>query len=174
ADMLDPRFEYVPDLPKSNAGPAHDQLLQNRYAVLWDIIIDGRLQQRGWLPPTTREKHLVNFKRAFQGSEEGLAQRFADFFDHNSHTHSELVAFAQHPGNWLRPDTETTSASGRCALCHFPTVELLAPRELRAEVKHEIQIHFPAWREAEPVCRQCADLYEARLTLAAAHLPASL
>jgi hypothetical protein len=190
-DMLDPHFEYVPDLPKSNAGPAHDQLLQNRYAVLWDIIIDGRLHQRGWLSPAAREKHFADFKRAFQGeaenvaqtsclragmpalpsaaievlsdAEAALAQKFADFFDHNSHTHGELLAFAQHPEKWLQPDRAMSSSPARCGLCHFPTSLLLAPHELRVEVKREIQIHFPAWQEAEPVCRQCVDLYEARL-----------
>lgn len=163
ADMLDPHFEYVPDLPKSNAGPAHDQLLQSRYALLWDIIIDGRLKQRGWLPSNAREKHLAKFKRAFQGAEEKLTLIFSGFFDQNSHTHGELVAFAHHPETWLQPEAETNSSAGRCALCHFPTAELLAPRNLRAEVRREIQTQFPSWHEAELVCRQCADLYEARL-----------
>ncbi len=165
-DMLDPHFAYAPDLPKSNAGPAHDQLLQNRYAVLWDIIIDGRLHQRGWLPLSVREKHFANFRRAFQGEEKSLAQKFSDFFDRNSHTHHELLAFAQHPEQWLQPDRAMSSSPSRCGLCHFPTVELLAPLELRAEVRREIQTHFPDWRAAAPICRQCADLYESRVNIA--------
>ncbi|MGH7599202.1 MAG: hypothetical protein ACREOI_22830, partial [bacterium] len=72
-DMLDPHFGYEPNFPTSEAGPAYDHLLQSRYSVLWDIIIDGRLVQRGWLPPASREKHFNNFKRAFQGAEEKLA-----------------------------------------------------------------------------------------------------
>lgn len=163
-DMLDPHFTYVPDLPKSNAGPAHDQLLQNRYAVLWDIIIDGRLHQRGWLPSSAREKHFANFKRAFLGEEEKLAHSFANFFDHNSHTHYELLAFAQHSERWLQANAvSTASSSSRCALCHFPTFHLLSAEELREEVKREIQTFFPAWHESQPICRQCVDLYEARL-----------
>ncbi len=162
-DMLDPRFEYVPDLPKSNAGPAHDQLLQSRYTVLWDITIDGRLHQRGWLPPSSREKHFTHFKRAFPGEAEKLAQSFADFFDHNSHTHRELLAFAQQPERWLQPHAVSPSTSSRCALCHFPTFQLLSAEELREEITREIQTYFPAWHKSQPICRQCVDLYEARL-----------
>lgn len=162
-DMLDPHFEYAPQLPRSDAGPAHDHLLQNRYAVLWDVTIDGRLHQRGWLPSAARAKRFADFKRVFQGSEEGLARCFAGFFEHNSHTHRELVAFAQHPEKWLQPSAATSSAPSRCALCRFPTFQLLAAEKLRMEVRREIQKQSPAWHETEPICRQCADLYEARL-----------
>jgi len=95
-DMLDPHFGYEPDFPKTDAGPAYDHFLQGRYSVLWDIIIDGRLAQHGWLPSAAREKHFANFKRTFQGEEEKLSRTFAHFFDQNSHTHGELVEFARH------------------------------------------------------------------------------
>lgn len=163
ADMLDPRFEYAPNFPKSDAGPAHDHLLQNRYAVLWDVIIDGRLHQRGWAAPVAREKHFENFKRVFSGPEEKITKVFEHFFERNSHTHHELIAFAQRPEKWLQSGAAVSSARSRCALCSFPTVQLLAAEELRAEVRREIQAQFPAWHEAAPICRQCADLYEARL-----------
>lgn len=163
ADMLDPHFEYAPDLPKSNAGPAHDQLLQSRYTVLWDITIDGRLYLRGWLPATMREKHFAKFQRVFPGSEEKLAESFAHFFDRNSHTHPELLAFAQNPEQQSAAESIEAACKSRCAVCRFPVYQLLDPQELQAAVIAEIQKHHPDWNHTKFICTQCADLYEARV-----------
>jgi hypothetical protein len=130
--------------------------------VLWDIIIDGRLHQSGWLPASVREKHFANFKRTFQGSEEKLTQAFSYFFGQNSHTHHELVEFAQHPEKWLAGEKAETSSKGRCALCHFPTFQLIDPSELRAELIVKIQAYHLVWNGIAFICQQCADLYEAR------------
>jgi len=162
-DMLDPHFGYEPNFPQSDAGPAYDHFLQSRYSVLWDMTIDGRLQRQGWLSSTAREKHFALFKRAFQGSEEKLSEVFSFFFDHNSHTHRELMEFAQHPEKWLAGEMMKSSSKGRCAICHFPTFQLINPSELRANLVSKIQAHFPAWNGTEPVCQQCVDLYEARV-----------
>lgn len=162
-DMLHPDFGYEPDFPKTNAGPAYDHLLQSRYSVLWDITIDGRLQRQGWLSTATREKHFALFRRAFQGSEAKLSEAFSFFFDRNSPTHRELMEFVQHPEKWLGRETTAVSSKGRCALCHFPTFQLIEPRGLRAELVTKIQEHYPTWNGKEPVCQQCVDLYEARI-----------
>ncbi|MCI0690888.1 hypothetical protein L0337_02660 [candidate division KSB1 bacterium] len=163
-DMLDPHFGYEPNFPKSEAGPAYDHFLQSRYTVLWDVTIDGRLHQRGWLPPAAREKHFANFKRAFQGADEKLAKTFAYFFDQNSHTHRELVEFAQYPEKWLAAETFEASSKGRCAICHFPTFQLIDPSKLDSELIAKIREHYPDWNIAQLICRQCADLYEARIS----------
>ena len=140
-----------------------DSLYAEGKNVLWDITIDGRLHQRGWLPPATREKHFASFKRAFQGSDEKLAKTFAHFFDQNSHTHRELVEFAQHPEKRLAGETVEASSKGRCAICHFPTFQLLNPSVLSADLIAKIQEHFPMWNTSQFICQQCVDLFEARL-----------
>ena len=161
-DMLDPHFGYEPNFSKSEAGPVYDHLLQSRYTVLWDITIDGRLHRRGWLPEAAREKHFTHFKRAFQGENDKLVKTFAHFFEQNSHTHRELVEFAQHPEKWLAGETAEASAKGRCALCHFPTFHLIDPNVLGVELIAKIREHYPKWNSAQFICHQCADLYEAR------------
>lgn len=164
-DMLDPHFGYEPHFPKSEAGPAYDHFLQGRYGALWDITIDGRLYQRGWLPAAERARHFANFKRTFQGDEEELMKAFAHFFDRNSHTHHELVAFARHPEHWLAGETAETSSKGRCAICHFPTFELINPSTLSLALHAKIQQDYPAWNPAQLICRQCRDLYESRINM---------
>lgn len=163
-DMLDAHFGYEPNFPKADAGPAYDHFLQGRYGVLWDVTIDGRLYQRGWLPPSVREKHFASFKRTFHGSEENLSQTFARFFEQNSPTHRELVEFAQHPEKWLSEMTAAMSAKGRCATCHFPTFQLIDPSVLGAELIAKIREHYPDWNISQFICQQCADLYEARIS----------
>jgi hypothetical protein len=162
-DMLDPHFGYEPDFPKTDAGPAYDHFLQGRYGVLWDMTIDGRLQRQGWLPPAAREKHFALFKRAFQGSEEKLSEVFSLFYDQNSHTHRELMEFAQHPEKWLGGETAMVSSKGRCAICQFPTFQLLDSNKLRADLVSKIQENFPTWNGTGSVCQQCVDLYEMRV-----------
>ncbi|NUO82625.1 hypothetical protein HUU05_21345 [candidate division KSB1 bacterium] len=165
-DMLDPHFDYTPDFPTSYAGPAYDHLLRGRYAVLWDVIVEGRMLQHGWVPLSAREKQFSSFKRAFQGSEEKLAESFAHFFDRNSHTHHELVEFAQHPEKWLGREKPESSSRGRCAICHFPTFRLASASMLAQEVQARIQQDYPAWNATQLVCQQCADLYESRVDMA--------
>jgi hypothetical protein len=161
-DMLDPRFGYEPHFPRSDAGPAYDHFLKSRYSVLWDITIDGRLQRQGWFPLAAREKHFVLFKRAFQGSEEKLSEAFSFFFDCNSHTHRGLMEFAQHPEKWLAGEKMEIASKGRCALCHFPTFHLVNSIALSPDLRIKIQQDYPAWNPEQPICLQCADLYETR------------
>jgi len=161
-DMLDPEFGYEPDFPKADAGPAYDALLQARYTVVWDITIDGRLFRQGWLPPSARARHFDIFKRTFSGAAEKVEAVFATFFDQNAPTHRALVEYAQQPHKWLSASPITDPAKGRCALCHFPTFQLVDPDSFSFDLRASIEREYPTWNAAQLICRQCADLYEAR------------
>src|SRR5262245_56142268 len=39
ADMVDPAFGYQRSLPTSGDGPSYDNLVRDRYRVLWDVTI---------------------------------------------------------------------------------------------------------------------------------------
>ncbi|HEY7678011.1 MAG TPA: hypothetical protein VIG69_13120, partial [Candidatus Methylomirabilis sp.] len=65
ADMLDPGFGYEPRLPTGELGPTHERLLQDRYRVLWDIYIDGRLVRKNWAPSSVRDRRLQEFTKTF-------------------------------------------------------------------------------------------------------------
>ncbi len=98
ADMLDPTFDYAPRLPSSPEGPAHDRRLAERYRVLWDAYVDGRLARAGWAPAQAREARLEEFARAFPELGDRAAAAFERFFDAARRTHADLVAFAQSAG----------------------------------------------------------------------------
>ncbi|MFQ5706952.1 MAG: hypothetical protein ACE5HO_05845 [bacterium] len=163
-DMLDPDFGYEPNLPESEIGPTYDRFLQERYRVLWDITIDGRLHQKGWLPDSVREQHWAVFRNTFPGPTEGLEPVFSFFFDGLVPTHQELLSFCRAPESWLEEADTAFNPKGRCSLCRFPSHQLIdAPAILVPGLIDKIQKAHPQWRPTQPICRQCADLYELRL-----------
>jgi hypothetical protein len=153
ADMLDPRFAYEPWLSASDAGPAHRELLKDRYRVLWDAYIDGRLSRLGWAPAGVRAERLSDFGRAFPVLGERAEAAFERFFSAASLRHAELAAFAVDP----------ESGPGCCPLCRFPTHTFEPrPESLPSAVRERIGSDFPEWEPAAGLCLQCADLYRAR------------
>ncbi len=153
ADMLDPHFAYEPWLPSSAGGPAQREPLKDRYRVLWDAYIDGRLSRLGRAPAGCRAERLDEFRRSFPTLGDRAEAAFERFFSAASLRHAELVAFALDPG----------SGRGCCPLCRFPT-HAFEPRpdELPSAVRQRIGSDFPEWKPAAGLCLQCADLYRAR------------
>lgn len=173
ADMLAPWFGYQPQLPSSEAGPAYDNLLRERYRVLWDAWIDGRILRRGWTPEMPREKRLAEFAAAFPMPGEETEACFCFWFHFAFHTHAEMVRFALNPTSGEHAGLKS-ALGGRCPLCRFPSYEFLEnSATLPFETLQEISREFPEWRPEQGLCRQCADLYEARhlSRLALATLP---
>ncbi len=169
ADMLDPAFQYEPDLPASHAGPSHDNILRDRYRVLWDATIDGRLCRAGLLTARTREIRLLEFARTFPNLGPQTEEEFSRWFEDPCPNHHEMIAFVLAPGP---AGTPSRQRDARCPLCLFPVAELDAdPERLSAAARREIQIHHPDWCIEDGLCSQCADLYEARAASGWANAP---
>jgi len=165
-DMLNPSFGYEPRLPAAGGGPTHDSLLRDRYRVLWDMTIDGRMVRKGWLSDTARSHHCELFSRTFPMLGAETEKTFSHFFDQEFPTHAELVAFARSP----QIVTSSRQPGSRCPLCGFPTHAFdQSPELLPPEVIAGIRADYPKWQPADGLCVQCADLYRAqRLSAAAA------
>jgi len=162
-DMVDPRFSYEPELPVAEAGPAHDRLLRDRYRILWDMTIDGRMLRRAWAPEAVRARRLDEFARAFPMFGAQTLQVFGSFFDHEPHTHGELVAMARDPRAVLGNPRGAQQPGSRCPLCHFPSYAFEPrPESLGATALGWITREFPDWEPSRGLCLQCADLYRAR------------
>jgi hypothetical protein len=155
-DMLDPRFGYEPSLPSSEVGPAYDALLVERYRVLWETYVEGRLVKRGLGAPEARERHLAQFEATFTMLDQNVDASFAFWFDHSEHRHADLVEFARNPGGLPH--------ANRCPVCHFPAPRLLQidAAGLRSEALQEIRDEHPQWHPADGLCVQCAGLYASR------------
>jgi hypothetical protein len=161
ADMLDPTFGYRQQLPGSDAGPSYDNILRNRYRVVWDTTIDGRLSRRGFAGPEVRLVRSREFRATFRMLEDEVEDVFATWFDDDHPTHKRLVAFILDPtsaGSHARDHF-----SGRCPICRFPTAALDPhPERLTEGARRELSADHPGWRLERGLCSQCADLYLAR------------
>ena len=160
ADMLDPVFDYQRALPPSDDGPSSDNILRDRYRVLWDVTIDGRLARRGLADARVRETRRQEFTATFAMLGDEGPRAFDDWFDRIDPTHAALVAFAQTPNG---EGSTNPADSGRCPLCHFPVAALDPhPDRLSEAAQAIIGADYPAWRPDQGLCAQCLDLYEAR------------
>ena len=65
-DMVDPAFfGYVPELTVSHASVSQQRLARQRYTVLWDTSIDGRLIRSGRSTIATRQERRLEFTNTF-------------------------------------------------------------------------------------------------------------
>lgn len=177
ADMIDPAFGYERTLPCSDDGPSRDNVLRDRYRVLWDVTIDGRLARAGRRdagdsppdrrvrlqpdqPAPTRDVRWREFSATFSMLGDDGQAAFEEWFDRIRPTHARLVAFAQDPRG---RDASASAHAGRCPLCRFPVASLdPRPDRLSPVTEAAIRDHHPSWRIDQGLCAQCLDLYEAR------------
>jgi len=156
ADMLDPAFGYLKELPSVETDPAALNLLRERYRVLWDATVDGRLWREGRLGTRARADRLSEFARAFPMLRETAQAAFAPWFDGPRSTHAAIVAFIQEP---LGPGT---ADEARCPLCRLPACVLeRGPAGLDRDVWRAIERDHPGWRPEQGRCARCAEAYEA-------------
>jgi hypothetical protein len=94
ADMLDRDFGYEPRLPPTGDGRLLDDRRAERYRVLWDAYVDGRLVAASRALPDVRAERLHEFSRAYPELDDRVEAAFERFFAARRCTHAELVAFA--------------------------------------------------------------------------------
>jgi hypothetical protein len=161
ADMLDPRFGYTPGLGPVTGG-IPDALLRERYRVLWDTVIDGRLDRLGRAAAGARAARLREFAAAFAMLGPRVEAAFERFFGAAAPTHAELMRFAVNPGGSSGRDGRRLWPGDACPLCRLPAhVFEPDPDGLPGVVREQIRGRHPRWQPADGLCRQCADLYRA-------------
>lgn len=160
ADMTDPAFGYRTELPASDAGPAHENLLRDRYRAVWDATIDGRLFRRGLLAEASPEACRAEFARAFPMLETRTEEHFRRWFDDPGPTHGAIAAFV------LDPPAAGRGPAGRCPICRFPTSRLDPhPERIPAAALAQLQRAHPGWLPAQGLCLQCGEISIARHAL---------
>src|SRR5262249_761232 len=64
-DMVDPKFGYCPELPHLGPSLGSQHLARERYRLLWDVNIDGRLTRKGHQTISSRDQRWLEFVSAF-------------------------------------------------------------------------------------------------------------
>jgi hypothetical protein len=160
SDMVDPMFAYSPDLALTGAARANERLVRERYRLLWDVTIDGRLHQRELATEATRERRWTEFDCAFGFWPED--KRFATFDSlwlGTQPRHSALLALAADPRD-LRAVHEPLPGAP-CPLCGFSTFEWASASALTPQISEAIRGEFPHWIAVDGACARCAEVYKA-------------
>ena len=161
ADLLDPEFGFDSDSQAKAQSRALTKLHHQRYRVLWETTVDGRLLNRGWLPQAVELRSWRKFQQTFPVLGRSGEQHFDRFFSGARPSHPEMLAFAARPA--AGGDDSLASADG-CPLCQMPAATLSPnPESLALQVQQAIRADFTGWQPENGLCAQCADLYEARL-----------
>jgi hypothetical protein len=158
-DMLDPAFGYAPALALPGLNPAQQRLARERYRLLWDITIDGRLAAAGRVPMATREQHATAFARSYSFWPVDRQTRTCDSLWQNpSPRHAELLALVADLRG-LR-DAHRPAPGASCPLCDFPTFLWADACGLTTEVRRQIAADFPAWTPEQGLCGRCLETYQ--------------
>ncbi|MSR64183.1 MAG: hypothetical protein EXS18_00180 [Verrucomicrobiae bacterium] len=161
SDMLDPACGYEPSISVPDASPAEQIMLRDRYRVLWDITIDGRLHRE-----ERRAASRVEFEKAFSHwSGEKRNEVFERLWTTGRPSHRGLFELSK-----KQTLTAPNLPGAPCALCKFPTFDWAGIESLKPPIVAAIQKHFPKWTPAHGACSRCVEIYEA----APLEMPATL
>ena len=166
-DMLDEAFGYVPE--SIDGLPSHQQVVRDRYRILWDIRVEAILNRRGLLKCAAKPRLWSLFERAFTfAGFQPTRALFQTVWDHEGGSHAQMFTWAIEPRKWLLAEmgqdhTGAQSGLGEpCPLCRFPTFDWCDwPNACDPRIEINIRETVPEWRPADGICRQCAETLEA-------------
>jgi hypothetical protein len=157
-DLLDPAFGHRREEPAPGEVRSRADLVRDRYRVLWNASVDGRLDRRGEALPGTQAARRAEVSRSFAGLDLAEADRlFVDAWNGRLAAHEALLAAARtrsSRGAGLRPG-ET------CPLCRFPAWEIAPLAELGA-VAAAVRREEPAWSVDDGLCGRCLEFFRIR------------
>lgn len=160
-DMVDPSFGYRPSLDLPGLNSAQQRLARERYRLIWDVTIDGRLAAKGQPPLQSREHHASVFARSYSfWTEERQASAFDSLWLGSQPSHSTLLEIIDDPRG-LR-DANTPSSGAPCPLCAFPTFAWADLEELH-KLRDQISAEFANWQPTFGACQRCVESYRAIL-----------
>jgi hypothetical protein len=159
-DMLNPEFGYSPELDLPGFNPAQKRLARERYRLLWDTTIDGRLMAAGHPPAQTYEQHAAAFAQGYSfWAGQKQAETLNSLWQCRSPRHADLLALIANPRGLREAHRPAPGAS--CPLCDFPTFNWADVTVLAPEILARIAGEFPAWAPEQGLCDRCRETYEA-------------
>jgi hypothetical protein len=164
SDMLDPIFQYSPHAALSGASELEDNLIRDRYRLLWDLYVSIRLLKMRFciLTSLTRQRQFVD--RAFsKWTAEAREKMFWEIVNQKYRTQSNFLKLAK--------DEKLVVPLGQggllCPLCRFTSFD---PADLSSQqdpmIMKEIKRDHPNWNIDLGICQNCFDLYQSKLRVA--------
>jgi len=157
-DMVNPAFGYSPQLHLPGQNAAQQRLTRERYRLLWDITIDGRLVNSDRPTVGTRDQHRAAFERAFGFWPENKRDETFDLLWQNRDPlHQHLLEIASDPREIK--SAHQPSPGAPCPLCGFATFDWADSRQLSEPAAAALQREFPDWTAEDGACRRCVEIY---------------
>jgi hypothetical protein len=162
SDMLNFDFQYSPYPVLGGRNEIEDNLIRERFRLLWDCYIDARLRGKGFKTVKTAEEQEKEFERQFFFLAPLEREQILDrIHGCESFRQVDLLSWAGDPRS-----IKTLGEGGlRCPLCAFTSFNPIAQwgAETRPVV-HEIQKDYPHWEPNQGICPQCFDIYSGKLS----------
>jgi hypothetical protein len=169
-DMLDPAFQYTREDLAAGAERLPQRVVQDRFATLWSLAIDARVERVGLLPLNDKQSRLERLTSTFPGFPAAPYQSVIEAIGvTRCLTYPELAAFARQPRELFGQDGSNPIGDAQplrgspCPLCHFPTfhwADLHASDSI--QVVAAIRDAYPTWDSSLGVCATCFDLFSIR------------
>jgi len=164
ADMLDDHFNYQRE--EIDGLPSRQNLVRDRYRVLWDVYIEGRLDRQGLGDGVNVQRLAGMLTQVFNLDDPSVASSFfGQVYASERLTHSDLFRWSQSPELSSNEEVETDAGSmgepgTACPLCGFPTfVWYDFSLALSENARRTICNEHPGWSAAQGACRQCVEIY---------------
>jgi hypothetical protein len=158
-DMVNPDFGYSPELGQTGQTPSQLRLTRERYRLLWDVSIDGRLAQRGLETVADEVQRRQEFIRGFAFlPDERRDELFDSLWQGQLAQHRPLLEIAADPRELRGRHAPVPGAA--CPLCGFATFQWAEVDRLRTAARERMRAEFPDGYDGEPVCARCAEMYD--------------
>lgn len=160
ADMVDPAFGYSPELGQTGQTASQLRLTRERYRLLWDVSIDGRLVHRGLVTVADEVQRRNEFNRGFAFLPEARREElFKALWHGRLAQHLPLLEIAADPRGLQGRHAPVPGAA--CPLCGFATFQWTEIDRLRTAARVRMRADFPDWCDRESICARCAEMYDA-------------
>jgi hypothetical protein len=158
SDMVDPAFGYSRDIHQPGQTESQRRLVRQRYRLLWDMTVDGRLINAKKSSVATREQRRAEFDRGFAFLPAEKRDQIFTFLWKGSPNHAQLLDLASDPRD-LNCCNEQVPG-GPCPLCGFATFQWADLRKLAPTTLEGISRASPGWRREEGACYRCIEIFE--------------
>ncbi|MEK6660665.1 MAG: hypothetical protein AABY63_02160, partial [candidate division NC10 bacterium] len=174
-DLLDPGFGYEGEIRLAVASPAEENIIRNRYRLLWCLSIDARLEAAGGEPLADRNSHGREFDAQYRKFSPTIREAiFVRLWRPEPLSHSLLLQMATGSQALLRiagdpgPIGSETPRhvplpGSPCPLCRFPSYHFVEDHNALGALVTEIQQDFPDWRIDDGLCERCLEGYALRV-----------
>ncbi|MBI3781624.1 MAG: hypothetical protein HY278_11310 [candidate division NC10 bacterium] len=174
-DLLDPEFGYEGEIRLAVVSPADENIIRNRYRLLWCLSVDARLAFAGREPLADRETRRREFDAQYRKFAPAVrAAIFERLWQPLPLSHRLLLQMATGSEALLRlagDAGQTRSESPRrvplpgspCPLCRFPSYHFVEDHTiLDSALVTEIRRDFPSFRVDDSLCERCLEVYTLR------------